>query len=236
MTIRPFQAWTLSRLLIGESVNGEVQQLPEPFRSMADYLARVKPNTSARGKARKDALAAARGDVWQAMLAARPDRDELVKALASVNPWSPPPRPTKRPSAAPRWPTCAASWPTPNGPGPGGSPPGFSTRVAADPGTGKTIMAADLARRLWFGLPWPDNQPNPLPKGTRTLWVPGDRHYGQLIDLAGRYGLPDEAMLFNAPGPIRPPALTWTTRMSGTPWKPASGPTCPDWSSSIRSG
>ena len=27
--------------------------------------------------------------------------------------------------------------------------------MASDPGTGKTRFALDLARRLWFGLPWP---------------------------------------------------------------------------------
>ena len=71
--------------------------------------------------------------------------------------------------------------------------------LAADPGIGKTILAMNLAHILWFGLDWPDNQPNPFPAGTKTLWVPGDRHYTQLIDLAGKYGMPDEAILFNAP-------------------------------------
>ena len=34
--------------------------------------------------------------------------------------------------------------------------------LASDPGTGKTRFALDIARRLWFRLPWPDNQPNEL--------------------------------------------------------------------------
>jgi hypothetical protein len=38
-----------------------------------------------------------------------------------------------------------------------------------------------------------------MPKETRTLWVPGDRHYTQLIGLADKFGLPDHAIIFNAP-------------------------------------
>src|SRR5262249_13165464 len=53
--------------------------------------------------------------------------------------------------------------------------------------------------RLWFKLRWPDDQENPFPERTRTLWVRADRHYAQLLDLAGNYGLPDEALILNAP-------------------------------------
>jgi hypothetical protein len=70
--------------------------------------------------------------------------------------------------------------------------------LASDPGVGKTLLAMTLARTLWFGTPWPDGQANPFPKGTRTLWVPGDHHYPQLLDLATRYELPYEAILLNA--------------------------------------
>ena len=198
MTIRPRQAWTFARLLIGESVNGEAQDLTGPYRSMADYLAKVKPDKPARGKARKEALAAVRGDLWEAMLAARPDRDELVKAVADVNPLEPAPETDETPDrcatlADLRRLVADTRWPWP-----GWLAAGVLNALAADPGTGKTIMAADLARRLWFGLPWPDGQPATFPEKTRTLWVPGDRTFGQLLDLARAYGLPDEAMLLNA--------------------------------------
>jgi hypothetical protein len=60
-------------------------------------------------------------------------------------------------------------------------------------------MAVDLARRAWFRQPWPDGQAMTLPEQTRTLWIPGYRHYSQLLGLAAAFGLPDGAMLFNAP-------------------------------------
>jgi hypothetical protein len=71
--------------------------------------------------------------------------------------------------------------------------------LASDPGIGKTIFAVTLACTLWFKRPWPDKQENPFPEKTKTLWVPGDRHYTQLLDLAAQYDLPDEALLLNAP-------------------------------------
>ena len=66
--------------------------------------------------------------------------------------------------------------------------------MAADPGIGKTRFALDLARRLWFGLPWPDGQPATLPAGTRTLWVQGDRNFAEMLQAARDFGLPDEAV------------------------------------------
>ncbi len=98
----------------------------------------------------------------------------------------------------PPWPTprrliTDASWPWP-----GWLAGGALTSLAADPGIGKTLLAMTLARTLWMGGPWPDGQANPMPAQTRTLWVPGDHHYPQLLDLAGQYGLPDEAVVLNA--------------------------------------
>src|SRR5262245_9954206 len=89
--MRPRDAWTLARLVSGHETNGEAGGLPEPFRSMADRLARVRVAGALAGPARKGALAAARWRRWQAMLAARPDRDELVKAVADADPDAPPP-------------------------------------------------------------------------------------------------------------------------------------------------
>jgi predicted ATP-dependent serine protease len=73
------------------------------------------------------------------------------------------------------------------------------TALASDAGIGKTLLALTLARTMWAGGRWPDGQENPLPAGTRTLWVPGDQHYHQLMDVARAYGLPDEAILLNRP-------------------------------------
>ena len=197
--IRPDVAWALRGRVSGLSLNGTRNALPEPFRSMADHLDAVLVDEDLTGTARREALALARLPAWQAMLAARSDRDELIKALAAADPDAPPPEADGTPErcatlADVRRLVADTEWPWE-----GWLAAGVLNALASDPGTGKTIMAADLARRAWFGLCWPDGQPNPLPKGTRTLWVPGDRHYIQLIDLAGKYGLPDEAMLFNAP-------------------------------------
>ena len=173
-----------SRVLCGESLNGELDALPEPFGRVARHLDRLAP--------------ADRTTAFQGFLAARTDGDEIIRRMADIDPKAPPPPEAE---TAGRCATLAdlrrlvadTRWPWP-----GWLAAGVLNALAADPGTGKTIMATDLARRLWFGEPWPDNQANPFPEGTRTLWVPGDRHYAQLIDLAAKYGLPDEAMLFNA--------------------------------------
>jgi hypothetical protein len=66
--------------------------------------------------------------------------------------------------------------------------------VASEPGTGKTRFALDLARRLWFALSWPDNQPNHLPERTRTLWIQGDRNFAEMLQASQDFGLPGEAV------------------------------------------
>ncbi len=78
--IRPEFAWPLRRVLVGCSVNGELDALPEPLKAMAEYLAVLTA---------KDRPAA-----WEAMLAAREDRDELIIALANVDPLGLPPAPS----------------------------------------------------------------------------------------------------------------------------------------------
>lgn len=70
--------------------------------------------------------------------------------------------------------------------------------LAALAGDGKTRFVADLARRLWLNLPWPDGAENRQPAGSRTLWVAADRNFPELIAIAEAFGLPDHAMLFNA--------------------------------------
>jgi hypothetical protein len=166
---------------------------------MCATLAAVAVDKSLDGPARRAALAEARRPIWDAMLAALSDRDSLVNAIGNVVPDGPPP---EAEAGAERSATLADLrrlvaddqwlWK-------GWLAVGVLNALAADPGTGKTIMAADIARRLWFKLLWPDGQENGCPERTRTLWVPGDRHYGQLLGLAERFGLPDEAMVFNAP-------------------------------------
>jgi hypothetical protein len=85
------------------------------------------------------------------MLAARPDRDGLVKAVADADPTGPPPGADNTPErcatlADLRRLVADTEWPWP-----GWLAAGVLNALAADPGTGKTVLAADLARRLWFG-------------------------------------------------------------------------------------
>ena len=73
----PRENWTLARLLAGMDLNGETDAMAEPWRSMAEALAAVP--------------APDRPAAFQLMLAARPDRDELVMDLANERPDEPPP-------------------------------------------------------------------------------------------------------------------------------------------------
>ena len=66
--------------------------------------------------------------------------------------------------------------------------------VAAEPGTGKTRFALDLARRLYLGLSWPDGQVIESPGRTITLWVQADRAFQEMLEASRAFGLPDEAV------------------------------------------
>ena len=114
---------------------------------------------------------------------------------------------------------------------------GHFTLLSSDPKVGKTHLGLDLAGRIYFGLPWPDNQPPTFPKGTTTLWVCGDRHQDELRERAAAFGLPPEAVRLDAYSPTIPTAggtLTTprTSRCSPSWWR-VNGQA---WSSSIRSG
>lgn len=181
--ISPSDAWVLARLLADQPLNGELAARPEPWRAMAEHL------NGLNAKARKAA--------FDAMQAARPDRDDLVKLMASVDPLAPRPvrtSPTfatvadvRRLLAQTRW-----TWE-------GWIPSGRIIGVAAFEGTGKTRFLLDLARLIFFGLPWPDGQPATLPQGTRTLWLCADGHQDELAEMLPAFGLPDDAIVFPAP-------------------------------------
>ncbi len=86
-------AWTIQRLLIGHDLNGELTELPEPYRGMADHLARVPVDDSLTGSARREALAAARAPLWDAMVTTLSDRDDLIRAVVDADPDGPTPDP-----------------------------------------------------------------------------------------------------------------------------------------------
>ena len=165
MNISSYDAWALRRVVSCCPINGELDAMSEPLKAMAEHL------TALQGNERQVA--------YKAMMAIHPDRDELVKAMADVDPNGPPP-PAQAASQAVAFATLADVakivssqpwlWK-------GWVALGVLNAVAADPGTGKTRFAMDLARRLWLGLPWPDGQPATYPAGTRTLWIQGDRNF-----------------------------------------------------------
>ena len=177
--IRPIDAWTLARLLSGESVNGESGTVSKPFRLIVHHLS---------------ALAAkSRTGAWDGFLCGRPDPEALVKALAEANISGPPPEADygrcyatlediARVVSDQSW--LWRDW----------IARGVLNVVASEPGTGKTRFGLDLARRLWLRLNWPDNQPNEMPEGTRTLWVQGDRNFAEMLQAARDFGLPGDAV------------------------------------------
>ena len=199
MKISPREAWIISRLLCGRVTvpDGQVEPLDESdrVRPLADQL--------------RSSELRFRFSIWKGFLTGRTDRDDWRLPVGDADPAGPPPPEGDGPGGEDeplatlddiKQMVSDTSWPWP-----GWLAGGVLNTLAADPGVGKTILAMNLARILWQARPWPDGQPNPFPAGTKTLWVPGDRHYPQLIDLAARYGLPGEAMLFNAP-PAEPTA------------------------------
>jgi hypothetical protein len=158
--------------------------MAEPWKTMGEHLAPLVRS--------KMALQAA----WQAMLAARPDRDELVKALADVDPLIPAPKvqPVRFATVADiRRLIATTSWT-------------WELWIAANrifgvggfEGTGKTRFFMDLVRRIWHGLEWPDGQKATLPPRTPSLWLCSDGHHDELVELLPAFDLPDEAVVFPA--------------------------------------
>lgn len=96
-------AWLLSRILIGHELNGEAGTLTEPFRSMAAHLAAVRVDDALTGQARREALAIRRAPLWDSMMAALPNRDELIRLLAETDPEGPPPESDGEEDAAEPW-------------------------------------------------------------------------------------------------------------------------------------
>jgi hypothetical protein len=81
----PFDAWVLGRILADLPVNGEIGHITGIPRLMADHLAGIPLQE--------------RQPAWGAMLALQSDRNEIVKAVAAVDPLGPAPATVKRRSA-----------------------------------------------------------------------------------------------------------------------------------------
>jgi hypothetical protein len=69
---------------------------------------------------------------------------------------------------------------------------GVLTAVAAEGGTGKTRLVADLVRRMRHALPWPDGSaPNQKPGPCVALWVVSDNHHDEMVSLCEAFGIAD---------------------------------------------
>lgn len=73
------------------------------------------------------------------------------------------------------------------------------TLLAAEGGCGKTRFILDLIRRMYNGLPWPDEAAPPIfASDPKFLIVAADNHHRQLCEIATEYGIPDDAILTNS--------------------------------------
>src|SRR5690242_15346051 len=94
--IRPYLAAIGARLMLGHEFNGELEPVEEPFRSHFRHLAGLP----------KPAESDARHHALHGFLAARPDRDDIIKAIAAAPVEGPLPE-AGRAGEAPRCATLA---------------------------------------------------------------------------------------------------------------------------------
>jgi hypothetical protein len=74
-------------------------------------------------------------------------------------------------------------------------PAGAITTLAADGGTGKSVIAAKLCKMAWDGADWPDGSPATIPAGRPSIWLCYDRAWQGLMRNTRALGLPDEAII-----------------------------------------
>ena len=181
MTPTTTDAWTLARVVAVESVGDELASVSEAIRPLVAMLAAVPLEH------RQAALTA--------FLAGQPGADGIVLAMAQADPMGPPPviEPPRR------FATCAdvmrlettAPWTWE-----AWLPSARVVGIAAGEGVGKTRLAMDLARRVWHGEPWPDNQPMTLQPESPTLWVAADGQHTELAQSLPTMNMPPEAIIF----------------------------------------
>jgi hypothetical protein len=172
--------WPVALAVADLPLNGELAEVPEPWKGMAKHLAEMP--TEGRAAA------------FATMLVARPDRDEIVKIMADLDTAGPPPTEdlpqfataadVRRHISELRW--IWEAW----------IPADRIIGIAASEGTGKTRLIMDICCRIYFGEPWPDGQPATLPKGTPAIWVCADGHHDEIVEIMSAFGLPDDAIVF----------------------------------------
>jgi AAA domain len=186
MTITDLDFYVSRRWLCGEPVNGELQAISGRFRRLFVSQADL-PVEACQG-------------AWESFLCgfSESERAKIIKGVAAVDPMGPSPqvdalvRPATLADIRMHMADTPWLWN-------GYIPSARIAGIAACEGVGKTRFAMDLARRLWFGSPWPDGQPATFPAGTKTLWVCADGQQEDLVAIAREFGMPDEAIVFNTP-------------------------------------
>ena len=180
----PFDAHVIAKVLADVPVTDvELAAMSAEWRPLAESLASAQFSD--------------REGLFKAILAGRSDRDAIIRAVADADPKKPPSATVaKRLTAhlgdlagyqsAGRfiWPSWIVR--------------GHFNLLSSDPKIGKTHLALFLAFLIFFSEPWPDGQPATFAKGTKTLWICGDRHQDELRDRAAEFGLPPDAILLNA--------------------------------------
>lgn len=181
-SLGPRNAYHIRRLLAGHDLNGELKEVSGPFHRLAVLMAELSLEK--------------RQTVLDGFLCGHAKAEAIIKTLADVDPEGPPPEvdPLVRPAnlADLRKAMSESQWLWNFY-----IPSARIVGIAAFEGIGKTRFAMDLARRIWFGLPWPDGQAATFPVGTPTLWVCADGQQDDLAAMATSFGTPDEAIHFN---------------------------------------
>jgi hypothetical protein len=184
------EVWLLSRFSLPDPppLNGELSTVSPRVRQLLELLGQQR-------------TAEDRALVLQTISAGLGEQD--LRTLMDVDPWGgePPAEPAGRPLPD-RSPRLDALVDPPDGKSRflwmNRLVRGHLNIVSSDPKVGKTTLFLELARRLWFGLLFPDEAELILPAKTITLWVCGDRHHDELKERARLFGLPDEAISFCA--------------------------------------
>jgi hypothetical protein len=128
-------------------------------------------------------------------LQGRPDKDQVIAAIAGADPLGAPQEPHRRIATLADLDKLPAGsrfvwdrWIV----------RGHLNLLTSDPKVGKTCLAVDLSARIYRGSDWPDGAEPTFDPGTKTLWICGDRHQQELRERASAYGLPLDAVLLNA--------------------------------------
>ena len=178
-----YAAWCFSSLIANQTLNGELDAMSPPWKAIAEKLATIEP--------------AFRAVTIDAMLGITPGGEEMLRsATRDVDPHGP--APTVQPVAFATLADIARLMAEQQWLWPGWIGLGVLNAVASDPGIGKTRFGMDISRRLWKKLVFPDGAVNPYPAGTRTLWIQGDRNFGEMLKCSRDFGLPDDAVVLGS--------------------------------------